>query len=739
MRSTALANMRSRGPNDRESIPEIQDVQSLLGEDLLVDLINVETAGARLARLLVDSPLGRTTLRDYAERRVEIELWMLRQPNCGRRSVLELRSTLAARAQRQLLDAGIALAVAETTVPAIFETVPASAPEGPPAECDLPTFLDWQMAQLRPRSAEVVARRFGLAERQPQTLADIGKDFAVTRERIRQIEVKALKQMRGVCRRFPIEPYLDGAKPAVFTSVFGNAVGISEAAADQTLRSLDGHVALALELAGRRPRDWLSTMAVELERGWLAPTADSSAICALAETLRSSFGDAPFPRAVGEVFAGHDESMARVAVELILGWHITLDYVFARKPGTRALRTAALHAVASQLTRPIEVAVLLRRYREAVPSDRCRDRDLVIVMEAAAHLFLETQEASWIALGIGSALSGTLPSVDQSITCEDEDEDEGTIASALERELAGCGPSRLGDLISRAIDILPPGRSADSVGPTLLLNPSRFVRVLPGVYALPYQVLDDALLLRAESLDYLLNPQQARLYALARQAGEEWGTFPLWTIGAEMRMCRWARAHADPELYRSLLSVAAIKDWPTDDLDRATWLELQARQGRFELGYAPRAVGGRPSLDRILAAALQLRYDGRLGWVMANRILGYRPDSHLAHGLLDGLVQAGMAEAPAGEFAWQRPHQPGPKLHEWIEQLGSALHLKGVLDWTVSPGPDCWAAFSGSEDAPVDLSSGDADELDDYESLMAEHRRIVQARRLEAKLDWLED
>jgi hypothetical protein len=732
--------MHSRDTDDREPIPA-QDLRWLLSEHPLVELINIETAGARLARLLIHSPLGQTTLQDYAEQRAKIETWMLREPNCGRRSVLELRDTLAARAQRQLLDAGIALAAAETAVAAMFGTLPAAAAEqdGPPPGCELQTFLVWQMAQLRPRSAEVVARRFGLAGHQPQTLAEIGEDFAITRERVRQIEAKALRQMRGVCRRFPIQSYLDAARPAVLASVFENAIGISEAAAEKALRLLDGHVVLALELAGTRPRDWLATMAGELGRGWLAPTADASVIGALAEALRSAFSEAPFPRAASEVFAGHDESMARAAAELILEWHIALDYVFARRPGPRALRTAALHAIASQLTGPIDVAALLHRYREAVPSDQCRDRDLVIVMEAAAHLFLETQEASWIALGTGSALSSALPSVDDSATPEDEDEDEGTIAAALERELAGCGPSRLGDLISRALDILPPGRSANSVGPTLLLNPSRFVRVLPGVYALPHQVLDDPALLRAEKLDYLLNPQQARLYALARQAGEEWGSFPLWTIGAEMRMCRWARAHAEPELYRSLLSIAAIKDWLTDELDRATWLELQARHGRFELGFAPRAVAGRPSLDRILAAALQLRNDSRLGWVMANRILGYRPDSHFAHALLGGLVRAGIAEAPTGEFAWQRPHQPGLKLHEWIAQLGAALHFKGVLDWTVSPGPDCWAAFSLSEEAPVDLTSSDAEELDDYESLMAEHRRIVQARRLEAQLDWLED
>ena len=52
------------------------------------------------------------------------------------------------------------------------------------------------MRSLTEREAQIVEMRFGLADGNPMTLEDIGKKFNVTRERIRQIEARALSKMR---------------------------------------------------------------------------------------------------------------------------------------------------------------------------------------------------------------------------------------------------------------------------------------------------------------------------------------------------------------------------------------------------------------------------------------------------------------------------------------------------------------------------------------------------------------
>ena len=52
------------------------------------------------------------------------------------------------------------------------------------------------LSTLTPREAKVLALRFGLEDGHPRTLEEVGKEFNVTRERIRQIEAKALRKLR---------------------------------------------------------------------------------------------------------------------------------------------------------------------------------------------------------------------------------------------------------------------------------------------------------------------------------------------------------------------------------------------------------------------------------------------------------------------------------------------------------------------------------------------------------------
>lgn len=55
--------------------------------------------------------------------------------------------------------------------------------------------MEW-MAELNDNEREILAMRFGLDDREPQTLDTIGRKFGVTRERIRQIEAKSLAKLR---------------------------------------------------------------------------------------------------------------------------------------------------------------------------------------------------------------------------------------------------------------------------------------------------------------------------------------------------------------------------------------------------------------------------------------------------------------------------------------------------------------------------------------------------------------
>ncbi len=56
--------------------------------------------------------------------------------------------------------------------------------------------LQHALDRLEPRLREILERRFGLAGRNPQTLEQIGKELGITRERVRQLETRALKELR---------------------------------------------------------------------------------------------------------------------------------------------------------------------------------------------------------------------------------------------------------------------------------------------------------------------------------------------------------------------------------------------------------------------------------------------------------------------------------------------------------------------------------------------------------------
>ena len=84
----------------------------------------------------------------------------------------------------------------ETVYADVIEDRQSASPDAANADVSRAAELEHALAQLDPRMRQVVESRFGLGGRSPKTLDELGADLHVTRERVRQLEMRALRQLR---------------------------------------------------------------------------------------------------------------------------------------------------------------------------------------------------------------------------------------------------------------------------------------------------------------------------------------------------------------------------------------------------------------------------------------------------------------------------------------------------------------------------------------------------------------
>ncbi len=96
-----------------------------------------------------------------------------------------------------------------STLGDFIEDASAVAPADAAMKSLLNEAVDIALEGLNDREREVVRRRFGLDDGQARTLEQVGKEFNVTRERIRQIETKTLAKLRHPQRSQRLKEYLD--------------------------------------------------------------------------------------------------------------------------------------------------------------------------------------------------------------------------------------------------------------------------------------------------------------------------------------------------------------------------------------------------------------------------------------------------------------------------------------------------------------------------------------------------
>jgi RNA polymerase primary sigma factor len=91
----------------------------------------------------------------------------------------------------------------------VLEDTSAISPCYSAVRMDLQKKVTLLLQTLTPREAHIIRRRFGIGELEDATLEEIGHDFSVTRERIRQIEERALAKLREPHRNQTLRTYFE--------------------------------------------------------------------------------------------------------------------------------------------------------------------------------------------------------------------------------------------------------------------------------------------------------------------------------------------------------------------------------------------------------------------------------------------------------------------------------------------------------------------------------------------------
>ena len=160
-----------------------------------VHMIETINKLSRTSRELLQE-LGREGTPEEIGERLEMPVEKVRDIQKLSRDPISLETPVGSEEDAQLGD--------------FIEDVKAESPAEAVLSRDLGDQLEKLLATLTPREEKVLRMRFGVGRATDHTLEEVGRDFSVTRERIRQIEAQALRKLRAPSRSKRIRAFVDG-------------------------------------------------------------------------------------------------------------------------------------------------------------------------------------------------------------------------------------------------------------------------------------------------------------------------------------------------------------------------------------------------------------------------------------------------------------------------------------------------------------------------------------------------
>ena len=366
---------------------------------------NVETQSAmadqavptRLVNALNQSGHANQPLSELLSQLGTINRDLPRMHNVGRRFLRALHDTLGVIVDTQFARIGLVPAhasearaflldgteLSDCAAEALFNQLNeiASLPSGldiiPETVLPPEIILREAVGNLRERDREVIQRRFGLNGRQRETLEEIGIEFGRTRERIRQIEAKAIKSLRPRTKN-QLELAVFAHAVEAWNDLSNGKMVLSQFDLQDAAKHLSPWFELALEICRLSLVAWLDAYAQEVPSGWIAPTVCKTRFCDVAAELNDRLTQRSLPVALRELVAPEHIVEAAAVICLRQDLQLYRGYVVDDMIGRRLRRALGLHELLTRVSAPLDIVeystILYRVSRRRLLYPRCRHR-----------------------------------------------------------------------------------------------------------------------------------------------------------------------------------------------------------------------------------------------------------------------------------------------------------------------------------------------------------------------------
>lgn len=535
-------------------------------------------------------------------------------------------------------------------------------------------FIEAVRSRLKPREQLVIEQRFGVGSNRISTLEEVGSQLNVTRERIRQIEKKALLRIRNDSPfRAVVRHFISVSEGPIADLFFGTNHYVGDEA------RVSGVYSLALGVCFDSNEEYLHRLYTRIGKVWYRYLGDDIVRSIIDDIKKLLQSDAEFFY-IGSILNKHSvttEAITACINDIDSQCFAQGNYLFRGVAGAKRKRTAdILEFFSSSLAnRQFTLLELLAYFRLHLNDQVSNARLIGMVLHELKGHTLNLKYYGWINLRLlghnthsenfvlREALSANFLSTEYQ---QELDKGEGLHARALKHlDQNGIVNQKNAD---DAFTTVYPEYSKGSFSVTTVTNP--FVtKYAPGICGTIEAGLDGDSLSAARNL--LLNTSSVGAYISSKEAGAPAVEFPLWDEEMEISWARMLRDNTDNDLLGHLLAVSQINSWAIDEDEKAYWLSLKSRMTPAS-PYTNIAVSLREKfittehLFRVLLTFFLLEH---AHWINLNQALGWVVG---AKRVLLPLAIAARCGWIDPNPLWYRPHTISDKGKQLL------LHLIGL-------------------------------------------------------------